>query len=93
MPKTLKIFIKETPQKLKQLLHQQKRGRFQERIQVLYLLTTQQAESALAVAPLIGRAYTTVKRWLRTYRQGSIDELLKMKSGGDRRGSIPVTVL
>lgn len=93
MSKPLNINIKETPQELKQLLHQQKDGRLRERIQVLYLLTTQPAETALRSAELIGRAYTTVKRWLRSYRQGGINELLKIKSGGDRRCSLPPEVL
>ncbi len=93
MSKTLDINIKESPKELKKLLHQQQKGRLRERIQVLYLLATKQAETALAAANLIGRAYTTVKRWLKTYRQSGIHELLKMKSGGDRRSSLPLEVL
>lgn len=93
MPRRLEIKIKETPKELKKRLHQEKKGRLKERLQVLYLLVTQQAESALAAAYLIGRTYTTVKRWLKTYRQKGIDGLLEMNAGGDRRSSLPSKVL
>ena len=64
MTKKLDLNIKETVPELKKLLHQQKSGRKKERILVLYLLKTQQAEDAFTTATVIGRNYSTVKRWL-----------------------------
>ncbi|BAP56698.1 hypothetical protein THII_2401 [Thioploca ingrica] len=83
MARKLEIDIKETTQELKQLLHQQKSGRTKERVPVLYLLKTKQTETALTAAAVIGRTYSTVKRWLRIYRQSGIDEFLKLKHGGE----------
>lgn len=88
MARTLEVNIKETDRELKALLHQQKKGRIKERVQVLYLLVTKQAETASTAAMLIGRNYSTVKRWLRTYRQTGINDLLELKSGRGRKLSL-----
>jgi len=93
MARKLEVEIKETAQELKQLLHQQKNGRIKERIQVLYALKTQQTETALSAAALIGRTYSTVKRWLRLYRQGGIEQLLELKHGGGKALSLSPELL
>ena len=93
MARPLEINIKETAQELKKLLHQQKKGRIKERVQVLYLLATKQVETASTAAILIGRNYSTVKKWLRTYRQKGINELLELKSGGGRSLSLSLESL
>ena len=93
MGRTLKVEIKETERTLKQLLHQQKSGRLRERVQVLYGLKTQQVPSALAAAILIGRDYSTVKRWLRIYRHQGIHELLRLHSGGGKSLSLTPEIL
>ena len=93
MTKKLDLNIKETVPELKKLLHQQKSGRKKERILVLYLLKTQQAEDAFTTATVIGRNYSTVKRWLRIYRQGGLNGLLELKHGGGRTLSLPPNVL
>ncbi|MDY6992634.1 MAG: helix-turn-helix domain-containing protein [Pseudomonadota bacterium] len=93
MARKLEVEIKETAQELKQLLHQQKNGRIKERIQVLYALKTNQTETALSAAALIGRTYSTVKRWLRLYRQGGIEQLLELKHGGGKALSLSPELL
>jgi transposase len=89
----LNIEIKESVQELKKLIHNQRQGRQQERISALYLLKSHQAETSLQVANLIGQDYSTIKRWLKNYRQGGIAQLLKIKHGGGRSLSIPTSVL
>lgn len=93
MARKREVKIKETTKELKQLLHQQKSGRIKERVQVLYLIKSQQVASALTAATLIGRDYSTVKRWLRIYRETGIKELLKLKHGGGRSLSLSQEVL
>jgi transposase len=93
MARKQEVKIKETTKELKQLLHQQKSGRIKERVQVLYLIKSQQVASALTAATLIGRDYSTVKRWLRIYRETGIKELLKLKHGGGRSLSLSQEVL
>ena len=93
MPKKLAIYIKETPQELRQLLHQQKNSRIKERVQILYLLKTQQSQSALEASIFIGRDYSTIKRWLRVYRQKGLAELLELKHGGGRSLSLNSEIL
>jgi hypothetical protein len=48
MSGVLKLEIAESVETLKELLTQQKRAKWQQRVQVLYWLKTQQAETALA---------------------------------------------
>lgn len=93
MARKLEIDIKETAQELKQLLLEQKSVRIKERVQVLYWLKTQQIETALSASELIGRTYSSVKRWLRTYRQSGLDELLELKHGGGKALSLSPNIL
>lgn len=93
MSKTLDINLKETIAELKKRLQQQQKGRIKERRQVLELLKTKLASTALAASQMLGRAYSTVKRWLKTYRQSGIASLLELKSGGNKPLSLPVEVL
>ena len=93
MGRKLEIKLKESEAELKQLLHHQQKGRQKERVEALYLLKTAQAETAQQVARLIGRNYSTVKSWFRSYRQHGIDGLLEIKQGGGRTLSINAAVL
>ncbi|NJO17533.1 MAG: helix-turn-helix domain-containing protein [Thioploca sp.] len=88
MARELEVEIQETAQELKQLLHQPKSGRIQERVQVLYWLKTQPTETALSASVLVGRSYSTVKRWLRIYRHHGLQELLKLRHGGGKELSL-----
>jgi transposase len=89
MSRTLNIEIKESCKELQRQMHKQRQGRQQERVYTLYLLQSHQVKTASQVATLIGRDYSTVKRWLRRYRHGGFNELLEIKHGGGRGLSIP----
>jgi len=93
MGRKLEIEVKETEVELKKLLRQQQSGRQQERVEALYLLKTQQAETTQKIVRLIGRNYSTIKTGFRTYRQHGIDGLLEIKHGGGRNLSLNATVL
>ncbi len=89
MSGVLKIEIVESEAILKKLLTQQKSAKTQERVQVLYWLKTNQANSVGHLAVMLGRHPTTVSRWLSRYRKGGIEALLTIKSSPGRPTSIP----
>ena len=93
MSRKLEIDIKEPIKELKQLLHQQQRVRIRERVPVLDWLKSQQIPNALSAAALIGRTDSTVKRWLRTYRQSGLKERLELKHSGGKELSLSVEIL
>ncbi|MCL2938041.1 MAG: hypothetical protein MGU50_16505 [Trichodesmium sp. MAG_R02] len=66
----LKINITESEETLKKLLVAQKIAKHRERVQVLYLLVTNQAETVGHLATLTGHHRVTISRWLSQYRQG-----------------------
>lgn len=84
-----KLDIAESVEDLKQLLRSQKSASDRERIQLLYLLKSEQAKTVQAAAALLGRHRVTVQDWLRLYRQGGLSQLLAHKPRVGRRHSIP----
>jgi transposase len=50
-----------------------------EKVQALYWLKTKTVDSVSAIAVYLGRHGTTVQRWLASYRQGGLEELLTEK--------------
>jgi transposase len=84
-----KLEITETEADLKHRLRSQKTASDKERIQLLYLLKTQQATTIQSAAALLGRHRVTVQAWLRLYRSGGLEALLGHKPRTGRRQSIP----
>ena len=84
-----KLEITETEAELKQLLRTQKTASDKERIQLLYLLKSEQASTVESAAALLGRHRVTVQKWLRVYRTGGLEVLLEHKPRTGRRQSIP----
>jgi transposase len=84
-----KLEITETEADLKQRLRSQKTASDKERIQLLYLLKTEQATTIQSAAALLGRHRVTVQEWLRLYRCGGLEALLRHKPRTGRRQSIP----
>jgi len=84
-----KLDISESATDLKGLLASQKTATDKERIQLLYLLKTEQAQTVQAAAALLGRHRVTVQKWLSRYRSGGLDALLEHKPHPGRRPSIP----
>lgn len=82
--------ITETETELKELLRKEKTGSGKERIQVLYLLKSGQAQTIIQASELVGRHRVTVQDWLRKYRQGGIEELRCRKTSPGRTRAIPI---
>jgi transposase len=81
--------IKETPEELKKLLALQKTASCKERVQLLYLLKTGYGQTISQTAELIGRNRVTLHKWIRQYKAGGIERLLKQKSSPGRPRTIP----
>lgn len=80
MSRSVQIDITESPSELKQLLKSQKTVDGKERVQVLYLLKTNQVKTVQQLAQLIGRNRATVQRWLNHYRTGGLKKMLTVGS-------------
>lgn len=84
-----KLDISESVEELKVLLRRQTSASDKERVQLLYLLKSEQAKTVQAAAKLLGRHRVTVQRWLRLYDQGGLASLLSHKPRLGRQPSIP----
>lgn len=84
-----KLEITESVDDLKQLLGSQKSASDKERIQLLYLLKSEQAKTVQAAATLLGRHRVTVQGWLRLSRDGGLSQLLTHSPRLGRQPSIP----
>jgi transposase len=84
-----KLEISESEEELKEMLGQQKTGSDKERVQVLYLLKSKQAETVQIAAKLVGRNRATVQEWLKGYREGGITGILSHKPRLGRKPKIP----
>lgn len=63
MPGVYQLEIKETLDELRKLLRVQKTASDKERIQLLYLLKSEQAQTITIAASLLGRHRVTVQKW------------------------------
>lgn len=81
--------IEENEEELKDLLRKQKTASDKERVQMLYLLKSKQAETIQQAAKLIGRHRVTLQKWAKHYREGGLEQLLSHKPRLGRRPSIP----
>jgi transposase len=88
MASVYKLEITETEADLKQLLRTQKTASDKERIQLLYLLKTEQATTIQAAATLLGRHRVTLQEWLRLYRRSGLEAMLEHKPRTGRQQSI-----
>jgi putative transposase len=87
------VKIIESIELLKTLLSEQKTSDNFQKIQVLYLLKSQQIKTITEVAQIIGKHRVTIQYWLRCYQQEGIEELLKDKSGGGRKPFISPQII
>jgi putative transposase len=72
-----RVVIQEAETDLKALMRQQKQVGDKERIQLLYLLKSGQAQTITQAAELLGRGRATLQRWLAKYQAGGIAALLE----------------
>ena len=84
MSGVVKINITETEEEIKALLGKVKDVHRHEKLQAIYWLKTQTVETVSSIAVRVGKHRTTVQRWLSTYRQGGMAELLSHKKRSGR---------
>lgn len=85
-----RIVIQESVEELKDLMHQQVKSGDKERVQLLYLLRSEQAESVTHAAELLGRGRVTAQRWLLRYERDGIAGLLHRLPRSGQKCRIPV---
>ena len=81
--------IQESEAKLKKLLRKEKTGSGKERIQLLYLLKSQKAQTITQASELLGRHRVTLQDWLSKYRHGGLESLLERATSPGRPRKIP----
>src|SRR5512147_166461 len=93
MSRPLNIFIIETADELKQLMHAQQKAKLKERIQALYLLRNERAKTLQDLADFLGRSISTIESWLTLYRKKGVLGLLAWNYSGGQPPAIPEPVL
>lgn len=84
MTRVCQIEIQESADVLKQVRDQQKSVTSYQKLHTLYLLKTQQVPQVQEVATAIGVHRVTVQKWLKRYRAGGLDGLLRVRHAGGR---------
>ena len=87
-----RIEIQESTDQLKHLMHLQTSASAKERLQVLYLLKSLQAQDISTAAQIVGRDRTTVQRWMLKYEAHGIEKLIAPRTGQGRKSVIPAAV-
>lgn len=82
-----KLNVVESPQRLMDLMNQQKTPLGFAKVQSLYLWKIGAVETVKHLAVLVGRTERTIHSWLEIYRQAGIESLLKEqpKTGREKK--------
>ena len=93
MSRPLIIFITETADELKQLMHAQQKAKLKERVQALYLLKNERAKTLQDLVDFLGRSKSTIESWLTLYRKQGLLGLLAWNYHGGQPPAISESVL
>ena len=85
--------IQESIPELKEMLRTEKRNRQRQRLQMLYLFKSGQADTRIKAAEMLAVNRMTIGRWLATYEKEGIPGLLSIKTKPNRKLSIPPCIL
>ncbi|NER48793.1 MAG: hypothetical protein F6J92_19275 [Symploca sp. SIO1A3] len=77
MTEVVELNVVEKPQRLLELMHQQKTALGFAKVQSLYLWKIGAVATLRHLAVLVGRTETTITLWLEVYRDSGIEELLQ----------------
>ena len=88
MPRQLKLEIQESAEFLEKSLRQAKSAKQGERLRLLWWLKTGQVSEHQELSRLLGRAPSTITRWLNRYRTGGLSELLAEKKAPGKPAAI-----
>ena len=80
--------ILESEKELLDMIRNEKKGRFRDRLRFLWLLKSGNAETMTRAAELCGISLPTAAEWLRRYENGGISELLCLKTVPGRQRAI-----
>jgi len=80
MARQLQISIEESTEGLEKQLNHARTASQKERLQMLWWLKTEQVTQHQQLAKRLGRAPSTITRWLQKYRQGGLAHLLEVKT-------------
>ncbi len=84
--------ISECEDELLDMIKKEKKGRFRDRLRLLWLLKTGEAETVTRAAELCGVSRLTAAEWFRRYKNGGITELLRIKTVPGRSRAVPAGV-
>jgi len=93
MAKRVKIEIKETIDELQALIKQETNAKKKERLQLLYLLQSDQVPTLEAIAIILGKNTATLYRWLKQYRQGGLSQCLDLYQPQGKPCLIPAEII
>lgn len=85
--------VQESAYDLKRLMKHEPQATKRQRLQMLYLIASQQATTRTALAPLLGVNRETVGDWLHVYASGGREVLLTIRTPPGKAATIPPAVL
>jgi transposase len=80
--------ILENPEELLRMMKSEKKGRFRDRLRMLWLLKSGEAKTITRAAELCGVSRLTAVEWFKRYEAGGIEELLLLKTVPGRKRRI-----
>ena len=85
--------ILESAEELLDMIKKEEKGRFRDRLRLLWFLKTGEAETMIRAAELCGISYPTAMEWFRRYEIGGIAELLCLRTVPGRQRAISGEIL
>jgi transposase len=93
MSRSIRIEITESAEELREMMNDQTRAKFRERLQVLYWLKTNLFQSLQDLSDHLGRSKSVIVKWLQTYRTRGLAALLQWNYRGGRRSKLSGALL
>ena len=93
MSRSIRIEITESAEELRELMNEQTRAKFRERLQILYWIKTERFRSLQDLSDYLGRSKSVIVKWLSLYRTQGLAALLKWNYHGGRRSKLSEAVL
>lgn len=84
MSRKSSIIVTESIKELKYLSHREHDYRIRQRIKCLIYTKEGKFKGQLELSNYLGVDYSTVKRWLKKYREGGLSSLTQLNIGGQR---------
>lgn len=88
MSRSISIEIAESAEELREMMNDQTRAKFRERLPVLYWIKTKLFQSLQDLADHLGRSKSVIVKWLKTYRTQGLATLLEWNYHGGRRSKL-----